>query len=72
MLLMTSYLVTRATDRDHFFFPNRFLSILKNPILPQKIIGNDRWKIVWGFFFPFDKFVTVFEVSLICPLVKQF
>ena len=52
MLLMTSYLVTRATDRDHFFFPNRFLSILKNPILPQKIIGNDRWKIVWGFFSP--------------------
>ena len=50
MLMMTSYLVTRATDRHQFFFPKRFPSILKNTFLAQKIIGNTDGKSCGGFF----------------------
>ena len=71
MLMMTSYLVTRATDRHQFFFPKRFPSILKNTFLAQKSLETQMENRVEGFF-PFDMFATVFEVSLICPLVKQF
>ena len=72
MLLMTSYLVTRATDRHINFFSEQVSKYSEE----QDSGPENHWKRrmenrVEGFF-PLDKFATVFEVSPICPLVKQF
>ena len=71
MLLMTSYLVIRATNQHQFFSEQISEYSEEHDSGTENHRKRQMENRVEGFF-PFDKFATVFGVSLICPLVKQF